>query len=72
MISYSSKTSNYATSGALYSAGWPDGYQSSYSDCKYSITRSSSYAYTKFVFMDVDLGYTGDSVEIYGKLLQNT
>ena len=67
MIVYPRNTYNYGSSGVFYSGGWPAGYAISNYHCEYLITRSSSYDYTKVVFMDVDMGSRYDYVKLYGK-----
>ena len=67
MIFYSSNRYNYGPSGVIYSGGWPAGYAPSKYDCEYSITRGSTYDYTKVVFMDVHMNGGDDYVKLYGK-----
>lgn len=57
---------NDSASGVFYSSGWPDGYQSSPSDCYYSILQKSAYDTIMILFMDIDLN-SPDNVKIYGK-----
>ena len=50
-----SNTYNYATSGVIYSTGWPSSYMKSYSSCEYRISRSYGYQGVYVAFMDIHL-----------------
>ena len=54
-ILHYSNTNNYATSGVIYSTGWPSNYKQSYSSCEYRISKSDGYQGVYVAFMDINL-----------------
>jgi len=59
---------NYATSGVIYSTGWPSNYQRSSTNCVFQIVRQNGYQGAYVVFMDINMYYTSyyhDCVQLF-------
>ena len=64
-----SKSRIYEGLGAVYSSGWPSGYQSFSSSCEFKIERSYGYQGIYVYFMDINLypyGARRDCVQLFG------